>query len=277
MTDEPKGAPAEGEGSAAPASASPPAATDAASGANEESAEQRAARLERELSDQKALNASWKEKVEKANEVLRAQSAQPTTPPAGMGAGDPLEARIATLEGLAIGLRGDLAAYPNDNQVKASAVAVGLELERLYAARAERAQRSAWEQRLREAEAHFATLPARIATKARELFATGEYASAQAATVAARGAVLPDDFDVEAERQRLAKEREELAKDRAAREAGRIGTGSRPLFAGQKPQTNGTFRISRAQAREIAAKPYNDPDRVAYNEAYARGAVEFVD
>lgn len=275
MTDEQKGGTPPQEGG--DAAQQPTAGTPAGDGADAASGKEEVEKLKKELADKEALLLAQKEKVEKANEVLRAQSAQPISPPAGAGAGDPLAQQIAQYELIGRKVAADLQQFPNDTAVQIDALTVGNKLQELYAQRDQRQQQAAWEQRTREAESHFATLPPKVAAKARELFATGQYATGQAAAVAARGASLPDDFDPEAERQRLAKEREELEKDRQAREAGRVGTGSRPLFAGQKPQTNGSFRISRAQLREITAKPYNDPDRVAYNDAYARGAVEVID
>ena len=272
MADEPQGGTPEKEGGAATASGTPP--QDGADGG--ETAEQKAARLERELADQKALNLSQKSKVEEANRLLQELKSQPPQPPAG-GSGDPLENEIRWLQNQIAATEQLLAQYPNNVEIANQVYLLRKNLQDAVQRKSVSDQNRAWQEAVQRAESEILALPVKHQAKTRELFATGQYLTVGAAFAAAKGSALPDDFDIESERKRLADKEAELEKDRQARAAGVIGTGSRPVFTLTKPDPGKTLKLTRAQLREIQGLPPNDERRIAYNAAYANGQVETID
>lgn len=275
MADEPQGGTPAGEGGNAaetPTAGTPP--KDGADGG--ETAEQRAARLEKELADQKALNLSQKSKVEEANRLLQELKSQAPQTPAGAG-GDPLETEINWLRGQIAATEALFREYPNNVEIGNQIYLLRKNLQEASLRKQAADQQRAWQEQLRNAEPEILALPARHQAKTRELFATGHYLNVPAAYAAAKGSALPDDFDVESERQRLAAKEAELEKDRQARANGVLSTGSRPVFTLTKPEAGKTLKLTRAQLREIQGLPLNDERRIAYSAAYSSGQVEVID
>lgn len=267
-----QGAPA-GEGTSAAAAGSPaesgnstPAVTDAGQG-EQETAEQQIARLKKERDDAKALVDSWKPKVEEANEIRRAQNQPQDTTGSGRR-GDALDTEIAFLEGQLPQLQADVARYKDDPTTKMSAYSAATRLEELYKKRDERM----FENALKAAEPEIEKLPAKYQAKTRELLRTRQYTAVHAAFMAAKGADLPDDFDPEAERNRIAKEREELERDRRAREGGRLSLGGRPVIS--KADANGIVQVKRG---DLPTMRLSKEEQREYNRRLAEGKIDFVD
>lgn len=196
MADEKAGT-GEGEGGAAAASGTPPA-----TGGEQESAEAKIARLERERDEANSkyeqehrLNLSQRQHVEEANQIRREGQGQPPT-----RAADPLDQELADLEET-------LRAYAADNRRDPTT-------EILYRDKlAQKRQRETYvlfETAKRQAKPTFDALADReLAKRAEALFESGNFRDADAAIGYAKG----ERYDnTESERARLAK----VATDREA-------------------------------------------------------------
>ena len=281
MTEQPTGAPASGEGSSAATAASgtPPAATDAGNGQESE-----VQRLQRErdeaiakLTNANALNASFKEKVEQANLVLKAhQSATPsTTAPTG----DLLDQTIAAYEQflreaqaqLSQFSNEDYAKYPDAQALRLGAMNAATALNGLHAQRHQR-DRATF---VRGLEPEIVATPKKWHDAVRKILLDGRAANVADALALAKGSDVPDDYN-----ETLEKERAKAAEAEKAAEAARtrIGPGSpRPVTVFEKPPVSGQkLRITREQRDRIAELPSGHPDRVAYNDAYSTGNVEII-
>ena len=262
-----------------PSPETPAPITDAAPAG--ESAEETLARLTRERDEaqesakrEKELRLSHQEKVEKANQVLAREAAQPITPPPGMA--DPLDQNIVAIENeiraaqatLGNYTEEDVAKYPELRALRLSAINTAATLNGLYGQRQTRDR----DRILTQSEPAFAAMPEKHRAKAREIFRQNRAATPQDALLLARAEGSPDDLD-----ERLAeaeKARQQAERDLAARKESVAPGSPRPVLGLQRPAANGVLTIKRSQLRKMDGLPPNHPDAIAYNTAYRAGHVK---
>ena len=249
MADGPKaGAPGTGDGTAtvAPQAEKPsPEVRDA--GVPGETAEQKATRLEEELKNARAQQASMQDKVVEAKRIIERQAASPP-PTTAAAPPDSLDQRIAALEQQARD-------YPADPTIAEA-------LDGAYGKRDYR------DQHKRIAAAR----PAKFRRRAAELFVNGYATTPEAALAAARGEV-----DHETELEKLRRDNEDLRRDKEAREAGVVSTGARPVItpAPKKVRADGTRVFTRKQWAETRNLPAAEQREL--QQLYKAGLVDFED
>lgn len=214
MTVDPKGGAAtvaDGTAAGTQAGTTTAPAPDAGGTTQQETDAQRATRLEEELKNERAKQASWQEKVEEANRIRReADERARNAPPTTAGPQDPIDAEYANA--LAALNRSD--EHRNDPAYRAAVD---------YWSR--RKQERDAQVKIADAEPKFAAIQdVKVREKAREIWlANRGNITVETAESSARGA-LTDPNELE----RLRKENAELQKDKTAREAPKVGLGGTP-------------------------------------------------
>lgn len=248
MADEPT--PAGGEGAAV---AAKPETTPSAEGKEtkpQESADERVARLEKEVEAHRKTQAEWQPKIEELNRLkATGVSTPPTSAPAQQA--DALTERIHRLQAQA-------QQYPEDPTVQE---ALETATFKWHARERQRV--------INQAQGEFDAMPENVREKARQLWMGGQAANPQAARSLAEREV-----SLEAERTKLAKEREELEKDRKARAEGRQSLGGRPVLGPDKPSGDGLQRVTQSRWDHLSDLP--EEEQRVWLRRYNEGKVEVV-
>jgi hypothetical protein len=254
MADDPKAGAAAVAGETASEGAQVGTTTEQArDAAAAETAEQKAARLEQELDNERKKQGGWQAKVEEANRIIAERSAQP---PPSTSAADPLDQELqAAAEALQ--------QYPNDPGYRAAYRLAHAEKQRAEAGRL-------WA----KVQPEFAALPEKYRARAQQIWIASQGAiSVATAHAAAMGETVPE---IDKTREQLDKERKEIDADRAARDSGRVALGTRPLLGPEKLATPGVKNVKQSEwdAMMDDSVPYET--RRAYNSAYNSGQINIV-
>jgi len=218
------------------------------------------ARLEAENEAFRKTQPEWQRKVEEANRVLEEQRSRGGFTPPPAPAGDPLDEDSD-------GLRNLLAVYPNDPQAPAWRSTLRIN----EAARAERD----WRKTVAAEGPRIAASaePDSVKQRAWELLSSRQVQNAAAGLAIARGESAGD---ITARESALKKEREEIDKDKKAREQGRVGLGSRPIFGAEKPAGDKVKEVKLSDWQKIDAMPDDDPNKKAWLREYNAGRVNIL-
>ena len=244
MADDPKTGTLTAEGgdaaAVAPTAGTPPGGGRGAGVA--ETAEQKAARLEKELADERALRLSQQEKVEAANRERREAEERARATPPTTGARDPIDSEYEN----AIAALNRSDEHRSDPAYRAAAD--------YWAQR--KAQRDA-QRMIEQAEPQFKRIEdEKVREKARQIWLQSRGSlSVETAEATARG-MLTDPNEI----TRLRNENAELLKDRQAREAPKVSLGGTPPVSGTPPRAGGPRQIKMSEYAAIMDDPSRSDD-----------------